>query len=424
MRLLTADADAPPFPYGRDLHPQRPWSQILAHRPSSSRWPWASLRMNACPSTSTQSLTARLRDGELPPGLKGFTGRRQMRLRLPETQLRRPGTLLELATTSVARTGRLTSGADRLTRWRNCYFDQSVANALTAHHDLYVGTYTAAIRSIRRARALGIPSVLNYPIAHHRAVREVLTEEAHLNPEWAGTLEYHVNPELELQMDAELEEADVIWVLSEFQAQSLVAQDIPRDRLRVLGLGVDIEMFRPRVRAADGVFRVIYVGHITQRKGIGYLIEGFRQAAIPNSELVLVGGLVAGPHNWRGTPGIKHIPAVRRSLLPGIYASADVFVAPTLVEGFMLTSLEAMAMGLAVVVSKNTVAAEGKQGILVPVQSSEAVSTALRRLWSDPALRHRLGTQARAFAVAHSWDTFRRNVPRALGTVRSRDDRS
>jgi alpha-maltose-1-phosphate synthase len=359
-----------------------------------------------------------------PPSLSGFTDRRQMPLRVPERQLRRPATLLELATSSIARTGRLAEGAQRLLRSRNRYFDQSVANALTKDHGLYVGTYTAAIRSMRRARALGIPSILNYPIAHHRAARTMLAEEARLNPEWAGTLQGHdLDPELELQMDAELDQADLIWVLSEFQAQSFVAQGISRDRLRVLGLGVDIELFRPRVRSVDRVFRVIFVGQITQRKGISYLIEGFRQAAIPNSELVLVGRLVGGPHNWRGTPGIKHIPAIRRSLLPGIYATADVFVAPTLVEGFMLTALEAMAMGLAVVASENTGVGEGKQGILVPVRSSEAVSSALRRLWSDPDLRYQLGTQARAFAEGHSWNAFRKRVPDALGTAQIREDR-
>ena len=145
---------------------------------------------------------------------------------------------------------------------------------------------------------------------------------------------------------------------------------------------VNLDLFRPRQRPVDDVFRIVFVRQITQRKGISYLVEAFKRASIPKSELVLLGRPIGSVDPWAQIPGVKHVPLMPRSQLPAVYANADVYVLPSLVEGFGLTGLEAMASGLPVVLSEHTfgsdVITDGVDGYVVPIRDPESIAERLR----------------------------------------------
>jgi starch synthase len=113
---------------------------------------------------------------------------------------------------------------------------------------------------------------------------------------------------------------------------------------------------------------------------------------------------------WWLRDGVEHHPAVARSTLPTFYAQMDVFVLPSLVEGFPLTALEAMACGLPVVVSENTfgsdVIRDGYNGYVVPIRDVDAIVDRLRLLAGDDELRATMGANARATAESFSWKAF------------------
>jgi glycosyltransferase involved in cell wall biosynthesis len=94
---------------------------------------------------------------------------------------------------------------------------------------------------------------------------------------------------------------------------------------------------------------------------------------------------------------------------------ADVLVLPSHFECFPMAVIEAMAHGLAVVVtpvgSVQEAITDGDTGLLVPVGDSDALARAIRRLIDDPALRHRLGAHARArFCQSFDLDIFERRI--------------
>jgi glycosyltransferase involved in cell wall biosynthesis len=158
------------------------------------------------------------------------------------------------------------------------------------------------------------------------------------------------------------------------------------------------------------VFRVAFVGQISQRKGISYLVEAFTKAAIPDSELLLVGRVIGRGRAWSAIPGVRHVPHVLRWELPALYRTADIFVLPSLVEGFGLVALEAMACGVPVVISTNTFAADvvtdGVDGYVIPIRDPEAIADRLQYIHQHRAERDRIGQAARRRAEQFSWQTY------------------
>src|SRR2546425_4595012 len=101
------------------------------------------------------------------------------------------------------------------------------------------------------------------------------------------------------------------------------------------------------------------------------------------------------------------------------YASADIFVLPSLFEPFGIVLLEAMAAGLPVVASAVggivDVVADGKTGLLVPPGKPLALAAGLEQLVSDSSLRARMAGEARRRVSGYSWDLI---VPRVVEVYR------
>jgi glycosyltransferase involved in cell wall biosynthesis len=308
-----------------------------------------------------------------------------------------------------------------LIRLRNRRFDRSVSHHLAGNSRAFVGAYTASLHCFRRAKRLGIMTYLDYPVAHHRFAEALLTEEAELTPEYAETLQFHGLPDwLKRRMEQEIELADRVFVLSTFQHRTFVEMGVEETKLIQTPLGVDLNLFRPTHEGEQGdrPFRVIFVGQITQRKGISYLVDAFQKAGLPNSELVLVGQPCGSGGAWRRLPAVRHIPHVPRWELPDLYGKSDVFVLPSLIEGFPQTALEAMACGLPVIVSENTfgedVICDGRDGFVIPIRQVDAIVDRLRFLHQNPAKGHEIGLNARRRAEDFSWEHYGQRIISAI----------
>lgn len=311
---------------------------------------------------------------------------------------------------------------DALAFHRNHVFDGKVSRHISRNDSAVVSTWGAALSTLKRARDLGVASFLHYPIAHHAFAQRILREEAILQPAYAPTLQFHDLPtRFRERLEAEIEAADRIFVLSSLAARTFEETGVDPGKLVITPLGVDLEMFRPTVRRAERTFRIVFVGQIGQRKGLSYLLDALRFSNIPRAELLLVGNVVGTDRTWRGLSNVRHIPHVPRDSLRDLYACADVFVLPSLVEGFPHTAMEAMACGLPVILSENTfghdVVTHGEDGYVVPIRDAEAIAEYLRYLHREPDARARVGAAARRRAEDFSWDQFGERVSKAIKSV-------
>lgn len=277
-----------------------------------------------------------------------------------------------------------------------------------------VANYHVAEPAFRAARAAGVPTVLNYPIAHHRWQYRYYAEQAKRRPEYAAALPRFGNQAQHgALLDREIELADVILVGSGYVRDTFVEEGVDASKLRVIPYGADPGRFQPPAepRPADR-FHVVLVGQLGERKGLSYLLDAFDALPGAGHSLQLVGDFVAGAevYGTRQTP-YSHTSNIPQALLPKVFQGADVFVLPTLVEGMPMVVLEAMACGLPVIGTPHgpsEVVRDGIDGIIVPPGDAEALRAALQRLKEDPMLRAEMGRNARERASTFTWERFAR----------------
>lgn len=219
-------------------------------------------------------------------------------------------------------------------------------------------------------------------------------------------------------------EAQRIIALTESEEKYLTSLGVPPGQIVVIPNGIDLREFPSTIERAahGGVACVLFVGRLySQQKGLEILIQALSHIhPSMKFQLNIVG------EDWGGASSIldlakklgvedriKILGRLSRNELLRRYASADLFVLPSLFEPFGIALLEAMASGLPVVASRvggiPEVIEEGKTGLLVPPSNAEELGAAIERLLSDEGKRRIMGHAGQERAALFSWDLI---VPR------------
>ena len=272
-----------------------------------------------------------------------------------------------------------------------------------------------ALATFRAAKERGVMCIYEHPTIHWRMVREFQREEAELHPEWAPTLRALADSEEKLaRKDEELALADLVITASTFARDSVLCAPGLKAPIRVVPYGSQPSVLsRSRRRESDRL-RVIFVGALSQAKGLGYLLEAVARLG-RRMDFTLVGRRISPAVPAPGVLDRYHwIPSLGHDELLREMAQHDALVLPSLHEGFGLVLTEAMSQGLVVITTPHTAAPDlindGVDGFIVPIRSSAAIEEALTHLLDD---RDRLAAmQEAAFRKAQtlSWENYRRHL--------------
>lgn len=193
------------------------------------------------------------------------------------------------------------------------------------------------------------------------------------------------------------------------------------ERLRVVSRGVDTVLFDPARRsaalraswgAAPDDLVALYVGRLAPEKNLGDLLTAFEavRRVAPNARLVLVGDGPQRASLQRQCPGAVFAGVRRGGDLAAHYASADLFLFPSLTETFGNVVPEAMASGLAVAAYDCAAAAQlvrhAENGLVVRSGEARGFGAAAACLAADPPAARAMGVQARATALRLDWDSI------------------
>jgi alpha-maltose-1-phosphate synthase len=261
----------------------------------------------------------------------------------------------------------------------------------------YNGCGLDSARWFRRNGGIGIVEAVN----SHVLVQEQILAEEHrrLALPWR-----RFNPREVRRRVAEVEEADYVLLPSTFVARSFLARGIPAQRLLQVPYPVQkiagaAESMR-RSERDEKVFRVLYVGSISVRKGLRYLIEAFRLFKHPKKELWIV-GTTANPSGLEDISlpeGTRFFGPLKGEALQDVYARATIFCLPSIEDGFGLVLIEALYYGLPIIATENTgiedLLSDGKGGMVVPIRDVSAILDWLNLLAEDGGLLERKRMEA------------------------------
>jgi alpha-maltose-1-phosphate synthase len=272
-----------------------------------------------------------------------------------------------------------------------------------------------ALATFRAAKEFGIKCIYEHPTVSWRVVRQLQREEAELHPQWAPTLGALRDSDEKLERkDKELALADIVVTASSFAKESVTRVEGLTPPVRVIPYGTDpANGSLPGIRPA-GKLRVLFVGALSQAKGLGYLLEAVAGLG-RDLEFTLIGRRVSPTtpaqsvlDNYRWIPSLSHDKVLLEM------AHHDVLVLPSLHEGFGLVMTEAMAQGLVVITTPHTAGpdliTDGADGFLVPIRSAVAIEEKLVLLRHDHDRLYAMQAAAREKAKACTWENYRQRV--------------
>jgi phosphatidylinositol alpha-1,6-mannosyltransferase len=236
--------------------------------------------------------------------------------------------------------------------------------------------------------------------------------------------------------------ADLCFAISSYAARNFRRGFAPADRIRMVGCGIESELFHPdegmaaTLRERHGLHGrpvLLTVGRLVPRKGHLTVIQALRQVRgqFPNVAYVIVGEGEFRPQIERGI--VEHglqgtvIMAGRtgEEELCGYYTLAEVMVMPSHdiigkpTEGFGLTFLEANCCGTPVIGSRTggipDAVEDGRSGLLVPPRDPRALAAAIERLLGNPAEAREMGRYGQERArTQFRWELVAQRVDAAF----------
>lgn len=226
-----------------------------------------------------------------------------------------------------------------------------------------------------------------------------------------------INPDIIRKELAEYEACDYIILPSTFAKKTFVEKGIPAEKMGVISLGVNTNLFPFIQRKMPSEKLVIgYVGTLSKQKNVQGLIEAsailVKQGI--NVKLLLVGSIdyesfdksLLQKHSF-----IEYVEHKPQHELPHYYREMDIFVLNSIQDGFAVVILQAMSTGLPVIASTHSggpdVISDGENGFLINSGETTMLVEKIKWFWSNKNQITEMGKKARiAVEQNFSWDHY------------------
>ena len=284
---------------------------------------------------------------------------------------------------------------------------------------LYSGYALEAFKMVQDA---GVPRLLFVYHPQGDYVRRILEEDFSRHPEVAASHQRHLDEIAMNEGERVAEEiglATGIACASSFTARSVRAC---RGSKNIEPAVIPYGCFPPVSRSPGRSFKasrpqVLFVGQGTQRKGLHHLLKAWREGFHHNADLTLVLNQVdPGITAMIGALPVRPrvVEGLSREELASEFERADLFVLPSLVEGFGLVYLEALAAGCHVIGTDNTglpdLGAPSEAATVIPSGDLDQLQAALEAATARASREGFDRGFIRSFAATRTWETFRAGI--------------
>jgi glycosyltransferase involved in cell wall biosynthesis len=308
--------------------------------------------------------------------------------------------------------------ARRLAEWktiieRNHWFQRKVVGALNSQlstlnsQPILLSYSYAALEPFRLAKLHGWKTLL-LQIDPGPEEERIVAEEVARVPAVAGKWQ-PAPADYWTWWRQECDLADHIIVNSEWSREGLMRSGIPSEKLTLIPLAYgtlevgdqksEIRQIRsyPARFTQDRPMRVLFLGQVNLRKGVARLLQAAQTLRDEPVEFWIVGPVqIVSAETAADNARVKWFGSVTRKETAEKYRAADVFILPTLSDGFAITQLEAQAHRLPVISSKccGGVVENGRNGIILEEPSAAYITAAIRDCIADPNRLQRMAADS------------------------------
>lgn len=264
---------------------------------------------------------------------------------------------------------------------------------------------------------------------HAYSNKEIFLEEAERHPETASNLrlekECFVSDKKLKESWDEIKMTDYFIVASSFTKQTLVENGAQEDKIFIAPYGIDTTKYPYKKREVPKTVNFVFVGSYTERKGIYYLLtaasrlekEGYK------FNLNMTGRAKFNPE-MIAKYGLKNIK-VHHDLSYGelidLLHFSDVFVFPSLCEGFAFVIIEAMSTGLPIISTTRTagrdIVREGIDGFTISPSSVDELYEKMKFFIENPDQCPTMGNNAATMSKSITWENFEKKVIEATEAI-------
>lgn len=215
-----------------------------------------------------------------------------------------------------------------------------------------------------------------------------------------------------------IDSTDFFLAPSSFVKQGLEFCGVDSKRVFTLHYGNNFpEVGRPKLKKDFSSIRLIYVGQVTFRKGLPYLLEAFSRICDKSVYLDIVGGWKPDSiiyQQYKDNPRVNFYGHVSHDKVKSLLLQSDVFVFASLTEGFSLSVLEAMSIGLPVVCSSNCgtndIVVDGYNGFTFDYYDVEKLCSCIEQFIRRNELINAMGIHAYETAMQYTWGFYSENL--------------
>lgn len=290
----------------------------------------------------------------------------------------------------------------------------SAINAIYAYED-------EALETFRMAKELHKVCIYDLPIGYWRSMHELLGQERVRNPKWADTLGGFNDSQNKLKRkDEELALADKIYVASTFTKRTLDKYPGKLADIEVIPYGFPhVNTNRAYVSFVNRKIKILFVGSLSQRKGLSYLFEAVN-GLDKNIELTVVGkGAIDQCEALkRMLKQVNYIPSLSHEKILELMSKHDLFVFPSLFEGFGLVITEAMSQGTPVITTDRTCGSDiithGKDGWIVKAGTAAPIRELIQTFIANPEMLANAGKEAMKTAAQRPWSVYEKELAESV----------
>lgn len=306
---------------------------------------------------------------------------------------------------------------NRMWQWNELNFDRWVAGNLQPGIR-WIHTYEhAALATIRRARALNILSFYEQPSQHHTHLSRMVNEQLNQYPELSNaTTRLLLNQralDSQIRKNQELQECDFIICNSAFTLRTLTDAGLNAQKIICIPYGFPEVSGRQEAEIREKI-TFLFAGSQILRKGIHLLYKAWIACNFDpeKAQLIIIGKNHLPQSLRQGLPAsVKFIGNIPHDELNHFYRQADVFVFPTLADGFGMVISEAMAMGLPVITTTNSggpdIITHNHNGWLIEASRVEPLVARMKWCFEHPEQLKRAGRLAMETAESYPWRLYR-----------------